>query len=213
MKGALFQGGITAETLDLLISGEQGNDCRNDSDLDSMNPRAQDYPPQPSVGLKSVGLQSSIQNSAPTSFHRVPRASGLPSNGYYGGSVNASFFTNHAHQPQSHLRIPSLQRQTSYGISSVQDNAAFDDEDEFNDGATVDLNSLSSTNERRTIFFNGLSDRTTYRDLLSVIKGGKLLSINMRSERSALVTFYEGAADFLAWTKKNDIYLNAKRVC
>ena len=69
-----------------------------------------------------------------------------------------------------------------------------------------------TSHERRTLYFAGLSDRTTYKDLLSVIKGGKLLSVNMRGERSATVTFLDGAADFLAWAKRNDIYLSSKRV-
>lgn len=47
---------------------------------------------------------------------------------------------------------------------------------------------------------------------MSVIKGGKLLSVNMRSERSATVSFLGSAADFLTWTKRNDIYLHTKRV-
>ncbi len=62
------------------------------------------------------------------------------------------------------------------------------------------------------MYFSGLSERTTYRDLLSVIKGGKILSVNLRPERTATVTFLEGAAEFLAWAKRNDIYLHTKRV-
>ena len=90
-----------------------------------------------------------------------------------------------------------------------------EDDDDFVDDANqtnTEFNGLSGTNERRTLYLSGFSDRTTYRDLLSVIKGGKVLSVNMRSERSATVTFLDGAAEFLAWAKRNDIYLHAKRV-
>lgn len=112
--------------------------------------------------------------------------------------------------------MPNLHRHISYGISSGVDENAFDYDDDFDDEtnnqAIPGANFVPPTNERRTLYFSGFSDRTTYRDLLSVIKGGKLLSINLRSERSATVTFLEGAAEFLAWAKRNDIYLNSKRV-
>lgn len=99
-------------------------------------------------------------------------------------------------------------------MSSLPGDVAFDDEESLDEGnhLTTDFGGIVGANERRTIYLSGFSERTTYRDLLSVIKGGKLLSINLRSERSATVTFFDGAADFFAWAKRNDIYLNAKRV-
>jgi hypothetical protein len=94
--------------------------------------------------------------------------------------------------------------------SAGLDEVAFDDDTSL----AADMHPLANYNngDRRTIFFSGLSERTTYRDLLSVIKGGRLLSVNIRPERTATVSFLEGAADFLAWVKKNDIYLQSKRV-
>lgn len=65
----------------------------------------------------------------------------------------------------------------------------------------------------RTLYFVGFNGRTSYRDLLSVIKGGKILSVNIRSEKSATVSFLDAAAHYLNWTKRNDVYLNGKRVC
>jgi hypothetical protein len=66
---------------------------------------------------------------------------------------------------------------------------------------------------QRTLYFAGFPPRTTYQDLVSMIKGGKLLSITIRSEKSATVTFLDAAADFLTWVKRNDLYLHSKRVC
>lgn len=111
----------------------------------------------------------------------------------------------------SNLRVPQLQRHVSYGIqSSAYDNLDMDGSDV---GETAyGSRTVSGSSERRTLYFNGFSHKTTYRDLLSVIKGGKILSITMRSERSATVSFLDGAAEFLAWTKRNDIYLHTKRV-
>lgn len=118
---------------------------------------------------------------------------------------------------QSHLRVPGASRQVSFGAppSSVPDDAGFDDHDSFADEGIPFSNDHAGYDpgqERRTLYFSGFSDRTTYKDLLSVIKGGKLLSVNLRSERSATVTFLEGAAEFLLWAKRNDIYLNSKRI-
>jgi hypothetical protein len=67
--------------------------------------------------------------------------------------------------------------------------------------------------DQRTILVTNLSDRTTHKDLLSVIRGGRLLDIYLRHDRSATVSFVEGAAEFLSYAKRNDIYLYTKRVC
>ena len=114
--------------------------------------------------------------------------------------------------PSHGLRIPSLPRHTSYGTTN--DDATFNDGDESlqENRTTTGFPASTDSHEPRTLYFSGFSQHTTYRDLISVIKGGKLLNINMRSERSATVTFYEGASEFLAWAKRNDVYINSKRV-
>lgn len=86
-----------------------------------------------------------------------------------------------------------------------------DDASSFMDDANTEL-PQGKAGTLRTLYFCGFPARTTYQDLLSVVKGGKLLSINIRSERSATVTFLDAAQDYLTWTKRNDIYLNGKRV-
>lgn len=68
--------------------------------------------------------------------------------------------------------------------------------------------------DRRTIFITNLAERTTYKDIVGIIRGGRLLDIFLRRiDRSATVSFVEGAAEFLAYVKRNDIYLHTKRVC
>lgn len=66
--------------------------------------------------------------------------------------------------------------------------------------------------DRRTILITNLADRTTHKDIAGVIRGGRLLDIFLRNDRSATVSFVEGAANFLAYTKRNDVYIHAKRV-
>lgn len=88
-----------------------------------------------------------------------------------------------------------------------------DEDDMIDDNAPAahDSNNAPNSQQRRTLFFSGLSERTTYKDLMSVVKGGKIVSSVMNNS-SALVTFATGAADFLAWSKRNDVYLQGKRV-
>ena len=66
--------------------------------------------------------------------------------------------------------------------------------------------------DQRTILITNLSERTTHKDLASIIRGGRLLDIFLRNDRSATISFVEGAAEFLAYAKRNDIYLHMKRV-
>lgn len=194
-------GGVTEETLDVLISNATGVDHRKDSGI-SINSWSQD-----------------INDSKYKNDHTSnPHLSLVGPNGKPSASNADSGIAHYQNgQSQTHLRVPTLQRQVSYGMSSGADENGFDYDEDYDEGThnhvVPGANYLSTTNEKRTLYFHGLSDRTTYRDLLSVIKGGKLLSINLRPERTATVTFLEGASDFLAWVKRNDLYLNSKRAC
>ncbi|KAL5375668.1 hypothetical protein DPSP01_011027 [Paraphaeosphaeria sporulosa] len=66
--------------------------------------------------------------------------------------------------------------------------------------------------DQRTVLITNLSDRTTHKDLVDIIRGGRVLDIFLRNDRSATVSFVEGAADFLAHAKRKDIYLHTKRL-
>lgn len=66
--------------------------------------------------------------------------------------------------------------------------------------------------DQRTVLISNLSDRTTHKDLVSFVRGGRLLDIFLRNDRTATISFVEGAAEFLAYAKRNDIYLHTKRV-
>lgn len=140
------------------------------------------------------------------------------------GSIPSSTFRDgNSQQTQAGatLQVPSFSRQASYGApaSSIPDDSAFDGDEDDDDNlieegrpSTLQPPGLHPSNERRTLYFSGFSDRTTYKDLVSVIKGGQLLSINLRPERSGTVTFLDGAEAFLAWVRRHDIYLHSKRV-
>lgn len=100
-------------------------------------------------------------------------------------------------------------------FASIPDDVGYDVEGE-NDldehaAPSAPLGDLHHGQPDRTLYFLGLSDRTTFADFVSVIKGGKVANMIMRGD-CALVTFLSGATEFLAWSKRYDIYLQGKRV-
>jgi hypothetical protein len=64
-----------------------------------------------------------------------------------------------------------------------------------------------------TLLFSSLPAGVTLKDITSVVKGGRLIHLWLRSaERTAAVSFAEGAPAFLAYAKRNDIYIGTKRI-
>lgn len=68
------------------------------------------------------------------------------------------------------------------------------------------------TTAQRTITVKNLHERTTYKDLANIVCGGRILNMLLRDDKSATLSFVEGAADFMAYVKRTDIYLHTKRV-
>ncbi|KAH9877440.1 hypothetical protein IAQ61_002806 [Plenodomus lingam] len=66
--------------------------------------------------------------------------------------------------------------------------------------------------DQRTVLITDLPERTTHKDLADIVRGGRLLDIFLRNDRSATISFVEGAAEFLAYAKRTDIYLHTKRL-
>lgn len=215
LKSALFQGGITAETLDILISGAGSGGTRKDSGASGLRTGPDGFDSQSSAYYSNLNCQN---QTSLYQDNRWRRNGSMPSSSTFRDS------NSQRAQAGATLRVPSFSRQASYGAppSSIPDDSAFDDDDDDDDDVNnmieesrrslLQLPALHSNNERRTLYFSGFSDRTTYRDFVSVIKGGQLLSINLRPERSGTVTFLDGAEAFLAWAKRHDIYLHSKRV-
>lgn len=157
-----------------------------------------------SGGAAFSGAQrSSIQISGPSEGHDRWLGNGRgPTRGGFASSKDRSYLTN---------------RQPSFGND---DNSFFSDLDK-DDHCFANLEVPKSEkqhygrNEQRTVVIKNLSDRTTHKDLADVIRGGALLDIYLRShDRVASVSFLEGAAaqDFVNYAKRNDIYIQGKRV-
>lgn len=103
----------------------------------------------------------------------------------------------------------AFQRVVSYETQSSTEESPEDIEDENQDDIFAQYIPL---HDQRTIHIRNLPERTTHKDLVEIIRGGRLLDIYIRNDRTATVSFVEGAAEFLAYTKRNDIYLHTRRV-
>ncbi|KAI7300029.1 hypothetical protein KC315_g17366 [Hortaea werneckii] len=211
LKSALFQGGITAETLDILISGAGSGGTRKDSGASGLKAGPNRFEGQLPAYQSNLNYQNQL--SLYQNVHSRRNGS-IPSSTFRDGNSQQT-------QAGATLQVPSFSRQASYGApaSSIPDDSAFDGDEDDDDNlieegrpSTLQPPGLHPSNERRTLYFSGFSDRTTYKDLVSVIKGGQLLSINLRPERSGTVTFLDGAEAFLAWVRRHDIYLHSKRI-
>ena len=65
---------------------------------------------------------------------------------------------------------------------------------------------------KRTLYFAGLPAGTAHKDLVKVLRGGRILDIYLRKDRSATVSFIEGAQEFFKYAKRHDVYIHQKRV-
>lgn len=182
LKSALFRGGLTTETLETLLQGESG--------ATNEEPSGYDY----------------------ESEHTPVRSRAAPVMGgghdqHMGrlGSTTVAHDTHYGSHSSSYHRVASYGEPGSFLCSPVTP----PDEDED------DLDRSSQQiplREQRTVLITNLSERTTHKDLATIVRGGRLLDIFLRNDRTATISFVEGAAEFLAYTKRNDIYLHMKRV-
>lgn len=108
----------------------------------------------------------------------------------------------------------------SYSFGALESPTSYDQDKE--DGCAADggegingnwrKNMDNWTSEQRTLQFSNLPERTTHAELTSIVKGGILLDIYVRNDRTATVSFVSGAKEYLNYAKKTDVYLRTKRV-
>lgn len=207
LKQSLFQGGLTPDSLSLLIHATAEPKSTQPS-INSWADDCNEMPPAYPYGHPSACPAAPRNRASWRSGASVPSFNLAP-----GSRI---FHREARHPAPLDLRVSDSRRRVSCAVhpASVLDNILFDEADSLIDehDNVEPTTTQNNGTPLRTLYFSGLSARTTYRDLLSVIKGGKLLGVNLRSERSATATFADGAADYLAWVKRNDIYVQGKRV-
>ena len=185
LRSALFRGGLTSETLDNLISGE--NEYSN-AETNVSKGWDDTYTEPNSVPITMPVLQSSAMSLDTSS-----------------AAVGDGFLP----KPSSY----HLNRTHSFGRLDSVDTPPERDEHFSPDTADPALSRLPfPRDDQRTVLFTNLSDHTTHQDLVNIIRGGRLLDVYIRNDRSATVSFVEGAQEFLAYAKRNDFYIHAKRV-
>ena len=197
LRNALIMGGADIDTLDILVNSTNA-DSRKDSVLSDE---------QGKMGRPKSPVKQYVRSTAKAPVSHVQDSNKLTSTP---SSSNDRITFNDHGQP----RQAAAWRPVNYDNSmpnEAMDNDYEDDVLDENMPVVGDSRSPSSTQSQGTLFFSGLSDRTTYKDLMSVVKGGKIISSVLRNN-GALVTYATGAAEFLAWSKRNDIYLQGKRV-
>ncbi|KAF1959946.1 hypothetical protein CC80DRAFT_584767 [Byssothecium circinans] len=178
LKNALFRGGLTADTLETLLTGEGVTEAPAPPQTSSWEDTFVRPQPVPvSVGRTYYPDTSPISGN--TAIDDLPRPRR----------------TNYESVPTHIQPDPD---------SSVE----FPDKDDDSNEASQRI----PLHDQRTILITNLSDRATHKDLTSIIRGGRLLDIFLRNDRTAIVSFVEGAAEFLAYAKRNDIYLHQKRL-
>ncbi|KAF2803723.1 uncharacterized protein BDZ99DRAFT_467845 [Mytilinidion resinicola] len=189
LRSALFRGGLTEDTLLTLINGE--NDY-NSCETGSYSMWDESYTRAPSVPVRMSMPQSSGVSPDTSDSTAV------------GGALPKPRPSYHVHQGNA-CDVPDSYPARSY------------DKDESCGPETVEVQPSQPQppfprNDQRTVLLTNLSDRTTHKDLVDIVRGGRLLDIFLRNDRSATISFVEGAQDFLAYTKRNDIYIHDKRI-
>ncbi|EDU51246.1 conserved hypothetical protein [Pyrenophora tritici-repentis Pt-1C-BFP] len=185
---ALFRGGLSAETLETLLQGENG--------ATSEAPSIYDYDSEHITARSGAGT-----------------GVGNASTRYMQGSDNTavSYGLQSKACPQSVPRVASYGEHESF-MAGPDSPADDDDDDDDDDEKYQEHAQRIPLHDQRTVLITNLSERTTHKDLASIVRGGRLLDIFLRNDRSATISFGEGAAEFLAYAKRNDIYLHMKRL-
>lgn len=185
LKNALFRGGLTTETLETLLAGEL------------------DYSSGETAAYTSASWENSYARPKP-----VPVVITAPRGSEYSPDAsNATIGGAHYGRPQrtSYNRVHSFgQPDSSIEIDDISGDK--DDEQQSSSNQPV------PKSDQRTILIGNLAERTTHKDLVNIIRGGRLLDIYIRNDKSATVSFVEGAQEFLSYAKRNDFYLHTKRV-
>jgi hypothetical protein len=197
LRNALIMGGADIDTLDILVNAPNAG-TRKDSVFADEKGKVERPESQPKQYVKPAVAApiSRVQNLSKVTSTPTSSNARATSNGH------------------GHSRQPTAWRPTTYDNSISNVAMDHDDEDDLLDEnmpASGNFDHQATVKWQGTLFFSGLSERTNYKDVISIVKGGKIISSVLRNN-GALVTLATGAAEFLAWSKRNDIYLQGKRV-
>ncbi|KAH6698972.1 hypothetical protein BKA61DRAFT_621766 [Leptodontidium sp. MPI-SDFR-AT-0119] len=202
----LFRGGVTPETLAVLVSDDGGTEQKggttaystldDPTDSDSFFPRSSDSAAQ---GINGNGQDYTYGRNA----NYTPRGGNGQNNGTNGHNGANGYSNGFNHHSQN----------DDYGSSP-------DGADDIYDGSPNNDSQPRSQRQqfdkfaKRTILLSNLPDGTTHAEITEVVRGGMLLDIYLRAnDRNASVSFLEESAaqEFFRYVKRHDLYIRGKR--
>ena len=201
LRDALYKGGIQPETLDVLIHG--GDLSTDPTDILTEN---NNYGETGGIGVVSQPSQARVTLSSPATQPWLQAKTSWPPK----SSVDTS---------KAWSRGKFLSRENS---CIQEDDISWDPDLSRESNRDIDSLTIPRTEkkrfareEQRTILAKNLADRVSHKDITTIVRGGLVLDIFLRSnERSASISFVEASAarDFMNYVKKNDVYIHGKRV-
>lgn len=198
LRSALIRGGVTVESLDLLVQEtfDQPDATPGDhsGSLDAGVPLFDGTHP----GL-SVSILPSMPAENQDYMRNGPQGYGNLNSPTWNFNIPATPTTDRGHHGFSgkHYHDKSM----DYGGPGP---------DNF-----TDQNTTRNGNGKRTIYLTKLPDRITYAQIFSVIRGGAVVDVWMKSsDHAASVSFVDcsDAENFYQYARKNDIYIDGKRI-
>ncbi|OAX82775.1 hypothetical protein ACJ72_02879 [Emergomyces africanus] len=189
LKQALYEGGVSEEALETLISGP-GNLEEQDESVDNTPTEIGNDPRHP---LRPISNDPSKNNTTP----------------------NGSWPQNGAGRTQ---RVPTTSNGHRSNLENDVTSFPSDEKDDgflYNTQSRHDRQQHSNCTENRTILLKGLPERTAHRDIVAAIRGGALVDVFLRPrERQASVSFADGKAaqQFLGFAKRQDLYILDKLI-
>jgi len=150
--------------------------------------------------------------------------SGLPISIMPPVSAENQYYTNNGAQGYGNLNSPTWNFNIPATLSTDHGHSGFSGR-HYHDkpmgyGGTgpdniSDQKTIRNGHGKRTIYLTKLPDRVTYAQIFSVIRGGTVVDVWMKSsDHAASVSFVDcsAAESFYQYTRKNDIYIDGKRV-
>lgn len=185
MRRALYRGGLPAETLQTLIANDPEDDGEDDGEETLQGTGWGDLFQRP------PGVPITVTHRDPTQLTPDPSESHAAAPGF--------------------LPRPSASYDRSASFATESYNIIQDDDfEEANE--PQGYKPPFPRNDKRSLYFANLPEGTTHKDIVDVVRGGRLLDIYLRKDRCATVSFVEGAQEFFIYARKRDIYIRQKRV-
>lgn len=140
------------------------------------------------------------------------------------GAQDYTFGRNANYTPRSDFRPRESNGNSFHTHSQINDDYAFmpDGPDSFNDEGSGNNDSQFRPQRqqydkfaKRSVLIANLPENTTHLDVADAVRGGMLLDLYLRTDRTASVSFLEESAahQFFTHVKRHDLYIKGKRVC